>query len=89
MIWHTIWSSWWWSLSIPTKYADVVTSTTHAVLRGPRGGIILTNNEELAKNLTVQFSLFARWTTNACCSAKAVCFKEALSDEFKVYTKMN
>ena len=41
----------------PTKYADVVTSTTHKVLRGPRGGIILTNNEELAKNLIVQFFL--------------------------------
>ena len=36
-------------LSHPTKYADVVTSTTHKVLRGSRGGIILTNNEELAK----------------------------------------
>ena len=41
----------------PTKYADVVTSTTHKVLRGPRGGIILTNNEELIKNLIVQFFL--------------------------------
>ena len=38
----------------PTKYADVVTSTTHKVLRGPRGGIILTNRR-LLKNLIVQF----------------------------------
>ena len=39
----------------PTKFADVVTSTTHKVLRGPRGGIILTNREDLIKNLTAQY----------------------------------
>lgn len=40
----------------PVPYADVVTSTTHKTLRGPRGGIILTNNEEIIKKLTKQFS---------------------------------
>ena len=72
----------------PTKYADVVTSTTHKVLRGPRGGIILTNSEELIKNLIVQF--FQDYKADLLMhviAAKAVCFKEALSDEFKTYTK--
>ena len=50
----------------PTKYADVVTSTTHKVLRGPRGGIILTNNEELIKNLIVQFFQVYKVALNAC-----------------------
>ena len=50
----------------PTKYADVVTSTTHKVLRGPRGGIILTNNEELAKKFNSGiFPRSTRWTTYA------------------------
>ena len=72
----------------PTKYADVVTSTTHKVLRGPRGGIILTNNEELIKNLIVLFFLVLQGgPLMHVIAAKAVCFKEALSDDFKIYTK--
>ena len=50
----------------PCDYADVVTSTTHKVLRGPRGGIILTNNEDLAKKFNSAVFRSARWTINAC-----------------------
>ena len=72
----------------PTKYADVVTSTTHKVLRGPRGGIILTNNEELAKKFnSAIFPGLQGGPLMHVIAAKAVCFKEALSDEFKKYTK--
>tara|TARA_B100001063_G_scaffold227091_1_gene237251 strand:+ start:37 stop:1335 length:1299 start_codon:yes stop_codon:yes gene_type:complete len=72
----------------PTKYADVVTSTTHKVLRGPRGGIILTNNEELAKKFnSAIFPGLQGGPLMHVIAAKAVCFKEALSNEFKVYTK--
>ena len=72
----------------PTKYADVVTSTTHKVLRGPRGGIILTNNEELAKKFnSAIFPGLQGGPLMHVIAAKAVCFKEALSDEFKRYTK--
>ena len=72
----------------PTKYADVVTSTTHKVLRGPRGGIILTNNEELAKKFnSAIFPGLQGGPLMHVIAAKAVCFKEALSDEFKTYTK--
>ena len=72
----------------PVKYADAVTSTTHKVLRGPRGGIILTNNEELYKkfNSAVVPGLQGGPLMHVI-SAKAVCFKEALDDEFKKYTK--
>ena len=72
----------------PTKYADVVTSTTHKVLRGPRGGIILTNNEELIKkfNSAVFPGLQGGPLMNVF-AAKADCFKEALSQDFKIYTK--
>ena len=71
----------------PTKYADVVTSTTHKVLRGPRGGIILTNNEELAKKFnSAIFPGLQGGPLMHVIAAKAVCFKEALSDEFKKYT---
>ena len=72
----------------PTKYADVVTSTTHKVLRGPRGGIILTNNEELAKKFnSAIFPGLQGGPLMHVIAAKAVCFKEALSEEFKMYTK--
>jgi glycine hydroxymethyltransferase len=72
----------------PTKYADVVTSTTHKVLRGPRGGIILTNNEELAKKInSAIFPGLQGGPLMHVIAAKAVCFKEALSDDFKAYTK--
>ena len=72
----------------PTKYADVVTSTTHKVLRGPRGGIILTNNEDLIKKFnSAIFPGLQGGPLMHVIAAKAVCFKEALDDEFKVYAK--
>ena len=72
----------------PIEYADVVTSTTHKVLRGPRGGLILTNNEELAKKFnSAVFPGLQGGPLMHVIAAKAVCFKEALSDDFKSYTK--
>ncbi len=72
----------------PTKYADVVTSTTHKVLRGPRGGIILTNNENLIKKFnSAIFPGLQGGPLMHVIAAKAVCFKEALSDEFKKYSQ--
>ena len=72
----------------PTKYADVVTSTTHKVLRGPRGGIILTNKEDLIKKFnSAIFPGLQGGPLMHVIAAKAVCFKEALSDDFRIYTK--
>ena len=72
----------------PTKYADVVTSTTHKVLRGPRGGIILTNKEDLIKKFnSAIFPGLQGGPLMHVIAAKAVCFKEALSEEFKDYSK--
>jgi glycine hydroxymethyltransferase len=71
----------------PTKYADVVTSTTHKVLRGPRGGIILTNSEDLIKKFnSAIFPGLQGGPLMHVIAAKAVCFKEALSKDFKIYT---
>ena len=72
----------------PCLYADVVTSTTHKTLRGPRGGIILTNNEEIAKKIDkAVFPGIQGGPLMHVVAAKAVCFKEALTDEFKEYQK--
>lgn len=70
----------------PIPYADVVTSTTHKTLRGPRGGIILTNNEEIIKkiNKTV-FPGIQGGPLEHVIAAKAQCFYEALQPKFKTY----
>ena len=72
----------------PIPYADVVTSTTHKTLRGPRGGLILTNNEELIKKInSAIFPYYQGGPLEHIIAGKAVCFKEAMSDEFKQYVK--
>ena len=72
----------------PVIYADVVTSTTHKTLRGPRGGIILCNDEEIAKkiNKTV-FPGIQGGPLMHVIAAKAQCFYEALQPDFKEYQK--
>jgi glycine hydroxymethyltransferase len=71
----------------PMEYADFVTSTTHKSLRGPRGGIILTNNEELAKKINSQvFPGVQGGPLMHVIAAKAVCFGECLKPDFKEYT---
>ena len=70
----------------PMPYADVVTKTTHKTLRGPRGGLILTNDEELAKKFNKAiFPGIQGGPLMHTISAKAVCFGEALKPEFKAY----
>lgn len=70
----------------PIPYADVVTSTTHKTLRGPRGGIILTNDSELAKRFDkAVFPGIQGGPLENIIAAKAVCFGEALKPEFKKY----
>ena len=70
----------------PVPYADVVTTTTHKTLRGPRGGVILTNDEELAKKFNKAiFPGTQGGPLEHVIAAKAVCFGEALSPEFKAY----
>ena len=72
----------------PIPYADVVTSTTHKTLRGPRGGIILTNDEEIAKKIDkVVFPGIQGGPLMHVIGAKAECFYEALQPEFKQYQK--
>ena len=70
----------------PGPYADVVTTTTHKTLRGPRGGVILTNDEELAKKFNKAiFPGTQGGPLEHVIAAKAVCFGEALKPEFKAY----
>lgn len=70
----------------PCLYADVVTSTTHKTLRGPRGGIILTNDEEIAKKINkAVFPGIQGGPLEHIIAAKAECFYEALQPSFKEY----
>lgn len=70
----------------PFPYADIVTSTTHKTLRGPRGGFILTNNEEIAKKVNkATFPGLQGGPLMHVIAAKAQCFYEAQTKEFKKY----
>ena len=70
----------------PLEFADVATSTTHKTLRGPRGGIILTNNEDLAKKFnSAVFPGLQGGPLMHVIAAKAVAFGEALRSDFKIY----
>ena len=70
----------------PVEYADVVTTTTHKTLRGPRGGLILTNNEDIAKKIDkVIFPGIQGGPLMHVIAAKAQSFYEALQPDFKVY----
>jgi glycine hydroxymethyltransferase len=72
----------------PFPYADVATTTTHKTLRGPRGGMILTNNEEIAKKVnSAIFPGIQGGPLMHVIAAKAVAFGEALRPEFKDYQK--
>lgn len=72
----------------PLPYADVVTSTTHKTLRGPRGGIILSNNVELGKQIDkAVFPGIQGGPLEHIIAGKAICFEEALTPEFKQYQK--
>lgn len=73
----------------PMHYADVVTTTTHKTLRGPRGGMILCSKESMEKNnFNFNKAIFPGTQGGPLMhviAAKAVCFKEALTDDFKIY----
>ena len=70
----------------PVPYADVVTTTTHKTLRGPRGGLILCNDEDIIKKVnSAIFPYYQGGPLEHIIAAKAVCFKEAMSNEFKDY----
>ena len=72
----------------PVPYADVVTTTTHKTLRGPRGGLILTNNEYIIKRInSAIFPGTQGGPLEPVIAAKAVCFGEALKPEFKEYAR--
>lgn len=72
----------------PVPYADITTTTTHKTLRGPRGGLILTNDEELAKKINSNiFPGIQGGPLEHVIAGKAVAFKEALAIEFKEYSE--
>ena len=72
----------------PVSYADIVTSTTHKTLRGPRGGFIITNNEERSKKIDKAcFPGFQGGPLEHIIAGKAICFREASKPSFKKYQK--
>ncbi len=72
----------------PFPYADIVTSTTHKTLRGPRGGLILTNRKDLIKKInSAIFPYYQGGPLEHIIAGKAICFKEALDPSFKEYIK--
>ena len=72
----------------PCEYADIVTTTTHKTLRGPRGGMILTNNEEIYKKInSALFPGIQGGPLMHIIAAKAVCFNEDLQPSFKKYSE--
>jgi glycine hydroxymethyltransferase len=72
----------------PVPYADIVTSTTHKSLRGPRSGVILSNDEAIAKKMnSAIFPGLQGGPLMHVVAAKAVCFAEAMKPEFKLYAK--
>ena len=72
----------------PIGWADVVTSTTHKTLRGPRGGLILWNNEEYTKKInSAVFPGIQGGPLEHIIAAKGICFEEAMTDDFKLYAK--
>lgn len=72
----------------PVEYADVVTSTTHKTLRGPRGGLVLTNSDALIKKInSATFPFYQGGPLEHIIAGKAICFKEALEDSFKEYAQ--
>ena len=72
----------------PVPYADITTTTTHKTLRGPRGGLILTNDEDLAKKInSAIFPGIQGGPLEHVIAAKAVAFKEVLDPAFKVYAQ--
>ena len=72
----------------PFPWADVVTSTTHKTLRGPRGGLILWNNEEYTNKInSAVFPGIQGGPLEHIIAAKGICFEEAMTDDFKLYAK--
>ena len=72
----------------PIGWADVVTSTTHKTLRGPRGGLILWNNEEYTNKInSAVFPGIQGGPLEHIIAAKGICFEEAMTDDFKLYAK--
>ena len=72
----------------PVPYADIVTTTTHKTLRGPRGGLILTNSLELSKKInSAIFPYYQGGPLEHIIAGKAICFDEALKPSFKEYAK--